>query len=201
MQKSPEEVKKTPDCLTRNMPCVIQFVHKHPEKRDDLMKIFAFTGISDSGKTHLIQELIRELKNREYAVSVIKHCPHGFQLEPQGKDTAKFIQAGADSACMYSSGGLAVFQQKRHELDVFTICRDYFQPTDFVLVEGDKTEKKVKKIEVLRKGVSEKLICSPEELIAVVSDYDIRTDKPVFHPGEINTIADFMETQPREKEL
>ncbi|UCE43231.1 MAG: molybdopterin-guanine dinucleotide biosynthesis protein MobB, partial [Candidatus Aminicenantes bacterium] len=45
-----------------------------------MMKIFAFAGISDTGKTHLIQELIRELKNREYTVSVIKHCPHGFEL-------------------------------------------------------------------------------------------------------------------------
>ena len=187
--------------MTRNLPCVIQFVHKHPEKHDDLMKIFAFAGISDTGKTHLIQELIRELKNREYTVSVIKHCPHGFELEAQGKDTAKFVQAGADSACMYSSDGLAVCQQKKQGLDVHKISKDYLPQSDYVLVEGDKPTQELKKIEVLRKGVSEKLICSPEELIAVVSDYDIRTDKPVFHPGDINAIADFLETQPREKEL
>jgi molybdopterin-guanine dinucleotide biosynthesis protein B len=165
------------------------------------MKIFAFAGISDTGKTHLIQELIHELKHRGYTISVIKHCPHGFQLEPEGKDTAKFVQAGADSACMYSSDGLAVCRQKKQSLDVRTISKDYLQPTDFVLVEGDKTDKGLKKIEVLRKGVSEKSLCSPEELIAIVSDYNVSTDKPVFHPGEISAIADFLETQPREKEL
>jgi len=37
--------------LTSNILCDIQFVHKRPRKHDKLMKIFAFVGISDSGKT------------------------------------------------------------------------------------------------------------------------------------------------------
>jgi molybdopterin-guanine dinucleotide biosynthesis protein B len=165
------------------------------------MKIFAFAGISKSGKTRLLQKLIGELKKRKYTVSVIKHCPHGFDLNAQGKDTAQFVEAGADSACMYSPDGFAVLQQKKRDLDVGKISRDYLPYSDFVLVEGGKTDKALKKIEVLRKGVSEKIICSPEELIAVVSDYDIRIDKPVFHSDKISAIADFLETQPREKEL
>ena len=165
------------------------------------MKIIAFAGISDSGKTHLIQKLIQELKSREYTVSVIKHCPHGFELEAQGKDTAKFMHAGADSACLFSSEGIAICQQKKQGLDVHSIARDYLQGSDFVLVEGEKEDKTLKKIEVLRRGVSEQLLCPFEELIAVVSDYDFMTDKPVFHPGEINAIADFLEAQSNEKEL
>lgn len=164
------------------------------------MKIFAFAGISDSGKTHLIQDLIQELKKREYTVSVIKHCPHGFELEAQGKDTAKFVQAGADSACMYSPDGFAVLRQKKRDLDVRKITRNYLPYSDFVLVEGDKSDKTLKKIEIMRKGISEKMICSPEELIAVVSDFNVGIDKPVFHPDKINAIADFLETQPCEKE-
>jgi molybdopterin-guanine dinucleotide biosynthesis protein B len=164
------------------------------------MKMFAFTGTSDSGKTRLIQKLVGELKNRGRVISVIKHCAHGFNLEDQGKDTAQFMEAGADSACMYSPDGLAVFQQKKAKLDVQTISRDYFQCSDFIFVEGDKTDKALKKIEVLRKGVSENIICPPEELIAVVSDYDVETDQPVFHPDDINNIADFLENQPHEKE-
>jgi molybdopterin-guanine dinucleotide biosynthesis protein B len=165
------------------------------------MKIFAFVGNSDTGKTRLLQKLIKELKKREYTVSVIKHCPHGFDLEAQGKDTAKFVEAGADAACMYSPDGLAVLQQKKRDLDVGKISRDYLPDSDFILVEGDKTDKALRKIEVLRKGVSEKIICSPEELIAIVSDYNIRIDKPIFHPEKINAITDFLEISPREKEL
>jgi len=164
------------------------------------MKIFAFVGISDSGKTQLMRKLIGELKSRGYTVSVIKHCAHDFDLEEQGKDTAQFMEAGSDSVCMYSPDGMAVFQQKKTELDVKKISREYLKCSDFILVEGARSNKKLKKIEVLRKGFSEKILCSPEELIAVVSDFDAGKDIPVFHPKDIEKIADFMENYPQEKE-
>jgi molybdopterin-guanine dinucleotide biosynthesis protein B len=164
------------------------------------MKIFAFVGSSDSGKTLILRKLIGELKRREYAVSVIKHCAHGFDLEGQGKDTAQLMEAGSDSVWMYSPDGMAGFQQKESEVDVEKISRKYLQCSDFILVEGAKSEKDIKKIEVLRKGVSEKILCSPEELIAVVSDFDVKRDIPVFHPEDIGKIADFMENYPHEEE-
>jgi molybdopterin-guanine dinucleotide biosynthesis protein B len=164
------------------------------------MKIFAFVGISDSGKTLLMRKLIGELKNRGYTVSVIKHCAHGIDLEEQGKDTAQFVEAGSDSVCMYSPDGMAVFQQEKTEPDVNKISREYLKCSDFILVEGAKSDKTLKKIEVLRKGISEKISCSPEELIAVVSDFDAGKDIPVFHPEDIEKIADFMENYPHEKE-
>jgi molybdopterin-guanine dinucleotide biosynthesis protein B len=120
------------------------------------MKIFAFAGISDSGKTHLIRKLVGELKNREFTVSVIKHCARGFDIEGQGKDSAQFMEAGSDSVCMYSPDGMAVFQQKKTDLDVEKISRDYLKCCDFILVEGATSDKKLKKIEVLRKGFLKK---------------------------------------------
>jgi molybdopterin-guanine dinucleotide biosynthesis protein B len=164
------------------------------------MKIFAFVGISDSGKTRLMRKLIDEIKSRGYTVSVIKHCGHGFDLEEQGKNTAQFMEAGSDSVCMYSPDGIVVFQQKKTELDVKKISREYLKCSDIILVEGAKSDKELKKIEVLRKGFSEKILCSPEELIAVVSDFDAGKDIPVFHPEDIEKIADFLENYPDEKE-
>jgi molybdopterin-guanine dinucleotide biosynthesis protein B len=164
------------------------------------MKIFAFVGISDSGKTHLIRKLIAELKNRGYTVSVIKHCARGFDLEEQGKDSAQFMEAGSDSVIMYSPDGMAVFQQKKAGLDVKKISRKYLKCSDFVLIEGAKSDKKLNKIEVLRKGLSDKISCPPEELIAVVSDFDAGKDIPVFHPEEVEKIADFLENCPDDKE-
>jgi len=164
------------------------------------MKIFAFTGISDSGKTHIMRKLIGELKSRDYTVSIIKHCAHGFDLEEQGKDSAQFMEAGSDSVCMYSPDGIVIFQQKKTELNVKKISREYLKCSDIILVEGAKSEKELKKIEVLRKGFSEKISVSPEELIAVVSDFDAGKDIPVFHPEDIGKIADFLENYPHEKE-
>ena len=153
------------------------------------MKLFAFTGISDSGKTQLILKLVGELKNRGYTVSVIKHCAHGFDLEAQGKDTAQFASAGSDTVCMYTSDGLAVLQKKKADLDVRQIAGEFMRQSDFILVEGGRSDKTLKKIEVLREGVSEKTLGSPEGLIAIVSDFDVGKDMPVFHPEEIHTEA------------
>ena len=164
------------------------------------MKIFAFAGISDSGKTQLVQKLVSELKKREHTVSVIKHCAHGIDLEEKGKDTAQFMEAGSDSVCMYSPDGMAFFKQKITGLDAQKISREYLKCSDFILVEGAGPFKKLKKIEVLRKGSSEKILHSPEELIAVVADFDAGTDVPVFHPEDIEKIADFMENYPHEEE-
>ena len=33
----------------------------------------------------------------------------------------------------------------------------------------------------------------PDDILAVVSDVDVKIDKPVFHPREINEISDFIE--------
>jgi molybdopterin-guanine dinucleotide biosynthesis protein B len=164
------------------------------------MKIFAFTGIADSGKTQIIRKLVGELKKRDFAVSVIKHCGHGFDLEGQGKDTAQFMEAGSDCVCMYSPDGMAVFQQKKSGFDVKKISRTYLQCSDIILAEGAGSDSRLKKIEVLRKGFSEKISCSPEELIAIVSDFDAGMDVPVFHPEDIGKIADFVENYPQEKE-
>lgn len=171
-----------------------------PEYTIFSMKTFAFVGVSDSGKTQLMRKLIGELKKRSYTVSVIKHCAHGFDLEDQGKDTARLMEAGSDSVCMYSPDGMVVFQQKKTGLDAKKISREYLMCSDFILVEGDKANKKIKKIEVLRKGVSEELLCSPEELIAVVSDFDAGKDLPSFHPEDIEKMADFLEKFDHEKE-
>jgi len=185
--------------LTSKFAYVIQSVHNHLGKSKDLMKIFAFAGISDSGKTWLIQRLIAELKDRGYSVSVAKHCPHGFDLEAQWKDTARFMEAGSDAVCMYSSDGRIVLQTKKAKPDVKSIAQDFFNYSDYVFIEGNRGDKSLRKIEVLRKGISEKMLCSPQELIAVVSDFEIEGIKPVFHPEKIKTIADFLETFPDEQ--
>ncbi len=164
------------------------------------MKIFAFIGISESGKTRLIRKLIEELKKREYIVSVIKHCAHGFDLEPPEKDTAQFMEAGSDSVWMYASDGRAVMQMKKAGLDIRRICREHLKGSDYILIEGTPPDKSIHKIEVLRKGVSEKISSSPGELIAVVSDVDKEKGMPVFHPDDIEKIADFLENFPPGKE-
>jgi molybdopterin-guanine dinucleotide biosynthesis protein B len=116
------------------------------------MKIFASVGHSDSGKTRLIRKLVVELKNRGRNVSVIKHCSHGFDLAEQGKDTAQFGEAGSASVCMYSLDGMVVIQQKNTELDAKQISREYLKGSDFILIEGNRTDKALKNSRFYAKG-------------------------------------------------
>lgn len=154
------------------------------------MKILAFVGNSNTGKTHLIAQLVPVLKQRGYSVAVIKHCPHGFMLDTEGKDSWSFTEAGAEAVAMASTERMAILSRIEDQPNPESIALKHFERPDIVLVEGFKGDKKIKKIEVLKKGISEKIESSPEELIAVVSDFNVDTDKPVFRPDQIVKIAD-----------
>lgn len=159
------------------------------------MKIFAIVGKSNTGKTRLLQKLIRELKKRGNSVGVIKHYPHGFDLGARGKDSWQCMEAGSDGVAMISPECLAVIQKQGDRSDSFGIAADFFRNFDIILVEGGRKNKSLKKIEMLRKGITERLECSLEELAAVVSDVEVSVERPVFHPDQISSIVDFMETE------
>jgi len=156
------------------------------------MKIFNVVGDSNTGKTQIIQKLIQELKGRGYSVGVIKLCSQGFTVDPEGKDSWVFMESGADGVAMISPDRFAI-QKRGGEATAQALAEKYFKEIDIIFIEGGRQEKGIKKIEVLRKGISEKLKCLPDDILAVVSDVDVKIDKPVFHPREINEISDFIE--------
>ena len=157
------------------------------------MKVFAFVGKSNTGKTHLIAQLVPELKQRGYSVAVIKHCAHGFELDKDGKDSSSFIEAGADAVAMASPERLATLDRNQGQLSPESIAVKHFDRPDIVLVEGYKGDKMIKKIEFIKKGISEEMEIPTEELFAVVSDFGVDTDKPVFQPDQIDQIADLIQ--------
>jgi len=156
------------------------------------MKVLAVVGNSNSGKTRLIAKLIPELKKRGYSVSVIKHCSKGFTLSPEGKDSWKFNEAGANAVSMIGPDRLSLIRQDTSQPYPSAVAADYFKESDIVLVEGGRREKRLEKIQILRKGVSEEVTCPTEELLAVVSDMEVTVDKPVFHPDQISEIAEIV---------
>jgi molybdopterin-guanine dinucleotide biosynthesis protein B len=167
---------------------------KDKSKSVEIPKVIAVVGKAQSGKTRLIQRLIPELKKRGHSVAAIKHCGHGFIFDVEGKDSWQFMEAGSDGVAMVAPERLAVIRRKAGPKDFQAIARQYFKDIDIVLVEGGKTVKGLKKIEVLRKGQSEKVESSPEDLIAVISDFATSAEKPLFHPNQIGQIAKFLES-------
>lgn len=59
------------------------------------MKVISVIGYSGSGKTHIIEFLIKKLKNElNLEVSVVKNI-HEHRIDEEGKDSFKFSEAGA----------------------------------------------------------------------------------------------------------
>ena len=79
-----------------------------------------------------------------------------------------------------------------HDLDIEEILPTVGPEFDLVLVEGFK-KSKIPKIEVHRKGLGDDLLCSPEELSAIVTDGSLDTDIPQLPWGDTVTVADFIE--------
>ena len=160
--------------------------------------IIAIVGKSQSGKTMLVEQLIRELKKRGYRIAALKHSHCGVEIDHPGKDSWKFTQAGSDAVCISSPDKLAFIKNLNCELKVEEITPILGSEFDLVLAEGFK-KSKIRKIEVHRKELGDGLICSPEELSAIVTDSPTDTliadgfKLPIFRWSDTAAIADFIE--------
>ena len=161
------------------------------------MRTIAVVGLSESGKTRLLAGLIAECKRRGLRTFAVKHCPHGFSLDVEGKDTWTYREAGADGVAMVSAEEWAAVRTLAGEDDLAALAGRAFPDADVVLIEGGKHARGVRKVEVLRSGVSEIVQTPPEELLAVVSDRDAPpgTAAPVFAPSQASELCDLILSQ------
>ena len=160
------------------------------------MHAFSFIGRSGSGKTRLIVRLVPELRKRGWAVAVIKHCPHGFSLDKAGKDSYRFIDAGAHGVGLLSPLTTAVIRKNGRMPDFRAFAEGYFRDVDFLLVEGGRAKKGIQKIEVLAENEKIRPFAEADERIAIVSDRGVSSDKPVFRHSQVKELARFLESRP-----
>lgn len=155
--------------------------------------IVSVVGKSGSGKTTFLEKLLPELKRRGYRVATVKHDTHGFEIDHPGKDTWRHTQAGADAVIISSPRRLALIQRLDEEMPLDEIAR-YVQGVDIVITEGYKRGDKPK-IEISRRARSTELICSKEELIAIVTDQTFPLNVPHFDLDDAVGVADLLERQ------
>lgn len=155
----------------------------------------AFVAKSNTGKTTLLEKVIRELKDRGYKVGAIKHDAHRFDIDHPGKDSYRLTAAGADTMLITSSEKLALVKKHGATPSLEQLIETYFSDMDIVLTEGFKMSS-IPKIELHRKERSANLICRGEvndpNLIAVASDEALKLDVPVLNLNDINQIVDFI---------
>lgn len=151
--------------------------------------IAAVSGVKNSGKTTLMEKLIRELSCRGLRVAAVKHDGHDFTPDVPGTDSYRYGQAGA---C-----GYAIFSPRRYQLvrQASVDERDFFAvfpEADVILLEGFK-DSRYPKLEVVRGANSQAPVCDPVTLLAVCSDLPLALDGvPVLGLDEVERMADLI---------
>ncbi|MBB5192551.1 molybdopterin-guanine dinucleotide biosynthesis protein B [Silvimonas terrae] len=160
-----------------------------------MRRVFGLVGSSGSGKTTLLEKLIATFTARGVSVNAIKHSHHDIELEPSGKDSARFRAAGAAEVMVVSPFRYAIFHELRDEPEpeiATQLAR--LGPAQLTLVEGFRRHS-FPKLEVWRSanGKPPRFVDDPS-IIAFVSDdlSPVPHELACFGLEEVTAIADFI---------
>ena len=158
-----------------------------------MIPILSVVGRSNSGKTTLLEKLIRELVARGRRVGTIKHHYHGpVTVDVPGKDSWRHKHAGARAVALTSSETFFAVCDAPGDLSLETIVHRALGEVDLVLTEGFKTGP-MPKIEVSRQAQGLPLLCGSEDhLVAVAADWETGTPVPHFGLEAVGPLADFI---------
>jgi molybdopterin-guanine dinucleotide biosynthesis protein MobB len=103
--------------------------------------IIGVCGYHGSGKTTLIEKLVRELTNRGYKVTTIKNIPKDFSIDKNGKDSWRHGVAGSNIVVISSPNETSFIHKRGLLLDEIVEILEHMSNPDVILVEGRKWEK------------------------------------------------------------
>lgn len=150
--------------------------------------MIAVCGVKNSGKTTLLEKLLKGLARRGIKAAVIKHDGHDFSCDRPGTDSFRLWQAGAYGTAVFS--GQRVFLHKKMEEGQEELLLELFPEADIIFLEGRK-ESGYPKIEVIRKAVSKKPVSNPQGRFLIVTDYEPETfSEPAVGLEDIDIILE-----------
>ncbi len=152
---------------------------------DKNIPVFAISGVKNSGKTTLITQLLPLLSAQGVRIAVVKHDGHDFDADVPGTDTYRHLHAGAYGTAIYSDSKYMVVKEKMEKTNAYpdeSQFRKWFPEADLILLEGFKRYP-CPKLEVIRKGNSQKSICKGRYLTAIATDFPPEEQKDF--PGDI----------------
>lgn len=159
------------------------------------MKIVAFLGRSGSGKTTLIERLLPALAAGGLRVVVVKHAHHrGIELEPAGKDTRRFREAGAAGVALVAPDQVFTLEPRTSEPELNEILRR-LPAADLALIESWKS-KALPFVEVVGESgarIPENEWADGSQRIAFVGEHADRPhDVPQFARDAVAELAGFL---------
>ena len=156
--------------------------------------LFCIAGYKDVGKTTLTVRLVREMTERGFKVSTIKHAHHAVDIDQPGRDSYLHREAGAQEVMLVSRARWALIHELRGvDEPPLNEILDRLGPCDIVLTEGYKRDKHPK-IEVRRGGVDRPPLAEGDpSVVAIACDVAIGdAPVPVLDMDDISGIADFI---------
>lgn len=150
--------------------------------------VYSVVAFSGTGKTTMIEKLVRELKLRGLRIAVVKHDAHEFEIDREGKDSWRFGKAGADVVAVASATKAAIMENRPVPFDeVITRITN----VDLIITEGYKTGP-FPKIALRREATGNDFAVPPESCAAVMSDSPVNVPVPAFALSDIVGLVDFM---------
>ena len=166
-------------------------------------------GVKNSGKTTLIEKLIREFSRRGMTIAVIKHDGHDFTCDLPGTDSSRFTQAGACGTAVFSEKRIFIHRlqpepqenedgfadpcagMRQWEQEQVKELMTLFPDADIILIEGLKNTA-LPKIEVVRSMISSEPVSVSEGRFGIVTDLSDTAfpGEKVFPFTAIREIAD-----------
>ena len=156
-----------------------------------MIPAIGFSAWSGTGKTTLIERVIRELKVRGVRVAVVKHDVHGIDPCDEGKDSGRFRLAGADRVAL-----IGPEYGEDAEARLFQVL-GALTGVDLILVEGFK-HASLPRVGLYRRASGKPLPEPPERYIAVVTDEGAGGDTPCFGWDDIKELTDFLMEQTKD---
>ncbi len=167
--------------------------HYDPTPGRYRIPVVSIVGKSDSGKTGVLERLVRELVARGYRVATVKHHVHAIDIDVPGKDSWRHARAGAQVTMISSPSHFAVVRTVEHERSLAEIV-EAAGDVDILVTEGF-LRAGATRIEVSRRARSQDAILKPHERFALVTDNpDLDPgDRPVFGLDDTAGLADLVE--------
>jgi len=104
-----------------------------------MQSIISFVGHSNSGKTTLIEQIVRILSRKGYRVGVLKHTHGAIKADKRGTDTDRFRLAGAGISSITDDKLLVRFEDAK-KLTPKMIVGALGRELDLLIIEGYKKE-------------------------------------------------------------
>ena len=153
--------------------------------------VVSIVGKSKTGKTTLIEKLVKELKARGYRVATVKHAPQDLVFDEPDKDSSRHIQAGSEATLISSPDRVLLIKPVDHNTNLDELARILGDDYDIILTEGFRQDN-APKIEVHRRE-SGPPYGTTKKLIAVATNEPLETKTRQFSLDDIKGIADLLE--------